>query len=88
MDEERRRNPRVQDKRPVTIQSSEETMKGEMENLTFGGAFISCEKPLAPDEIFDVSLHIQDGPKPLTTKAQVIWSESSGMGVRFLSGHN
>ena len=85
MDEERRRNPRVQDKRPVTIQSSEETMKGEIENLTFGGAFISCEKPLAPGDIFDMILHVQDRPEPLRTKAQVVRSEPTGMGVRFLS---
>ena len=88
MDEERRRNPRVQDKCPVTIKSSEATMKGKMEDLASGGAFITCEKPLAPGEIFDMTLHIQDRSKPLTTKAQVIWSESSGMGVRFLSGHD
>ena len=84
MKEERRRNPRVQDKWPVTIQSSDETMTGEMKDLASGGAFINCEKPLSPGEIFNISIHIQDRAKSLPAKAQVVWSSSSGMGVRFL----
>ena len=84
MKEERRRNPRVQDRWPVTIRSSEETMRGEMKDLASGGAFINCEKPLAPGEIFNISIHIQNRAESLTAKAQVVWSSLSGMGVRFL----
>jgi Tfp pilus assembly protein PilZ len=86
--EEKRRNPRVQDKWPVTIQASKKTMTCEMKDLTSGGAFLDCEKPLAPGEIFDMSIHIQDRVESLTAKAQVVWSSSRGMGVRFLSQHD
>jgi len=85
MDAERRRNSRVQVNYPVTLQSSEETMTGQMKNLSSGGAFIDCEKPLAPGEIFNLSIHMEDRGTSLATKAQVVWSISRGMGVRFLS---
>lgn len=86
--EERRRNPRVQVNWPVAMQAPEETITGEMKDLSSGGAFIDCEKPLAPSEIFDMSIHIQDREESLTAKAQVVWSSSRGMGVRFSLGRD
>ena len=86
--EERRRHSRAQVNLPVTVQSSEETTTGEMKNLSFGGAFIDCEKPLAPGETFDMSIHIQDRVESLMDKAQVVWSSPRGIGVRFLSEHD
>jgi len=84
MDEDKRRTSRIQVNYPVTIQTSEKTTRGEVKNLSSGGAYIDCEKPLAPGEIFDMSIHIQSRAVSPSTKAQVVWSSSQGMGVKFI----
>ena len=84
MDHDKRRTPRVQVNYPVTMQLSEETIRGEVKNLSSGGAYIDCEKPLASGEIFDMSIHMQDKAISPSTQAQVVWSSSHGMGVKFL----
>ena len=84
MDDDRRRTPRVQVNHPVTMQSTEKTTRGEVKNLSSGGAYINCEKPLAPGEIFDMSIHIEGRARAPSTKAQVVWASSHGMGVKFL----
>jgi len=84
MDDDKRRTSRVQVNYPVTMQTSEETTRGEVKNLSSGGAYIDCEKPLASGEIFDMSIHMQDKAISPSTQAQVVWSSSHGMGVKFL----
>lgn len=84
MDDDRRRTSRLEVNYPVTMQSSEGKTRGEVKNLSSGGAYIDCEKPLALGEIFDMSIHIRGKAKASSTKARVIWSRSHGMGVKFL----
>ena len=84
MDNDRRRTSRLEVNYPVTMQSSEGTMRGEVKNLSSGGAYIDCEKPLALGEIFDMSIHVLGKAKSSSTKARVVWSRSHGMGVKFL----
>ena len=84
MDDDRRRTSRVQANFPVTMQSSEKTILGEVKNFSSGGAFIDCAEPLEPGEIFDLSIDMLDRARSPSTKAQVVWTSSRGMGVKFL----
>ena len=88
MDDDQRRTSRLEVNYPATMRSSEGTTRGEVKNLSSGGAYLDCEKPLAPGEIFDMSIHIPGKAKPSSTKAQVVWSISHGMGVEFLHESN
>ena len=81
--EERRRYPRTQINWPVTIGTAEVAMVGETKNVSSGGVFICCEKPLAPNEIFNMSISIPERGSALVGKAEVIWTTRSGMGVMF-----
>jgi hypothetical protein len=84
MDDDRRRTSRVKANHPVTMQSSEKTIMGEVRDLSSGGAFIDCAEPFDPGEIFDLSIDIPDKARSPSTKAQVVWTSSRGMGVKFL----
>jgi hypothetical protein len=55
-----------------------------VKNLSSGGAYIDCKKPLAPGKILDMSIHVRGKAESSSTKAQVVWSSSHGMGVKFL----
>lgn len=91
-EEEKRKHPRVDINWPASIETSYGRMAGEVKNISLGGAFICCKKPLQLRKVFHMSMI---GPEndPLTVTAQVAWSNANmleekvvnrGMGVRFI----
>lgn len=84
LDSERRQYPRSVVNLPVTIQTSENTIfKGETRNISSGGAYIQCEKPPIQQQIFCVTIHMGVGTVSFTTMAELIWSTTNGIGIRF-----
>ena len=81
--EERRKYARSKKSWFITIETHEGSISGETENISSGGAFIRCEKPLAPNEIFDMVITLPDRGTSLKGRAEVIWSTQHGMGVTF-----
>jgi c-di-GMP-binding flagellar brake protein YcgR len=90
--EERRRQPRVNINWPVSIETFYGTIDAEVRNISLGGAFICCEKPLPLRKIFPLTMFGPDN-EPLKATAQVVWSNANvpnekvvnrGMGVRFI----
>jgi hypothetical protein len=68
---------------PVTIKTTQKTIKGKTRDVSPNGAFIYCEKPLPPNHIFCLSIHIYPETVSLTSMAETVWSTHNGMGVRF-----
>ena len=88
---ERRKYPRIPVRQAVSIKAAKGLRRGETEDISLGGAFISCEKPPRPNE--KVLLNYRDHSKKMQVIAQVAWtnheSEGSrdkpaGIGVKFL----
>ncbi len=71
--------------------TSQNTLVGQTSNFSGDGAFIFCQQPLEPEEIFDLSIRFPDGFF-MEVPAEVVWSRNPGpddkrpcgMGVRFL----
>ena len=53
---ERRLQPRVEVRWPVTMLTSEGSMQGETRDISMQGAFIFCDKPLPLSERFVLSV--------------------------------
>jgi len=90
--EERRQDPRVGLKLPVTMETVNGKMEAETLNVTQSGAFIICKNPLSVKEALSLSINLPKDDS-LTMNAQVIWSNKNvpeekvvnrGMGVRFV----
>jgi len=90
--EERRQQPRVNINWPVSIETSAGTIDGEVKNISVGGAFICCNKPLRLRQVFRLTMIGPDN-EPVKATAQVVWSNANvpsekvlnrGMGVRFI----
>jgi len=90
---EKRKHPRFDVNWPVSIETIYGTIEGEVKNISLGGAFISCSKPLRLKKIFSMTMMIPDN-EPLPVTAQVAWSNANmpadkvvnrGMGVRFIN---
>ena len=88
---ERRLQPRVEVKWPVTMLTSEGAIKGETKDISMQGAFIYCDNPLPIFERFVLS--VKAPAASMQVMAQVVWSSNSptykkdalaGMGVRFI----
>jgi hypothetical protein len=88
---ERRLQPRVEVKWPVTMLTSEGAIKGETKDISMQGAFIYCDKPLTLSERFVLS--VKAPAASMQVMAQVVWASNSssdrknepaGMGVRFI----
>ena len=63
---------------------------GELRNLSEGGLFIECERPLAHGTPIQLELEPSDGGKPISLSGTVVWSRElatldgpTGFGVRF-----
>jgi uncharacterized protein (TIGR02266 family) len=89
---ESRQHPRTHVNWPVSMDTPDGTVDAEVNNISLGGAFISCEKPLPVGHIFSLTLICPDN-EPITATAQVVWSNANmpeksvinrGMGVRFI----
>jgi len=88
---ERRLQPRVEVRWPVTLLTSEGAIQGETKDISMQGAFIYCDKPLALSERFVLS--VKAPAASMQVMAQVVWSNNSsanikmkpvGVGVRFI----
>jgi uncharacterized protein (TIGR02266 family) len=76
----------------VSIETPDGPIAAEIRNISLGGAFIRCKKPLPVGEV--LSLTIPDPDKePVIATAVVVWSNANlpeekvinrGMGVRFI----
>ncbi len=90
--EQKRIHPRADVNWPVSFETSDGTVVAELKNISLGGAFICCEKPLPIGEVFSLTMPGPDNT-PITATAVVVWSNANvpdekvinrGMGVRFI----
>jgi hypothetical protein len=91
--EEKRKHPRADVNWPVSIETTYGTIAGEVKNISLGGAFICCKKPLPIRKVFRMTM-IGPENEPVLATAQVAWSNANmpeekvvnrGMGVRFIN---
>ena len=89
---ESRQHPRTHVNWPISMETPEGTIEAEVQNISLGGAFIRCQKPLSVGHVFSLTMIGPDNA-PVTATAQVVWSNVNvpdekvihrGMGVRFL----
>jgi uncharacterized protein (TIGR02266 family) len=89
---ESREYPRVDIHWPVSMETPDGIIRAEVKNISVGGAFICCEKPLPIGEMFRLTMVAPD-KEPVIATAKVAWSNvnvpedkviNRGMGVRFI----
>ena len=89
---EGRQHPRTDIHWAVSMETSEGMVAGEVTNISLGGAFICCKKPLPLGEVFSLTMMGPDN-EPVGATAKVVWSNVNvpnekivhrGMGVRFI----
>ena len=90
--EEKRKQPRANINWPVSIEASDGTIDAKATDISLGGAFICCEKPLPLRQVFSLTMIGPDN-EPVKATAEVVWSNANvpsekvvnrGMGVRFI----
>ena len=93
MSADRRGYPRAELKWPVIMKTNEGSTEGVTLNITPGGCFISCRKPLRLNVVFDMAIKIPKSKSTIKARAEVVWSNiygpdddisPRGMGVRFV----
>ena len=89
---ERRMDQRFQIRWPIHLLAANGSKHGETEDISLGGAFIRCEKPLPPDERVLVTFDNPSGMAQFVL-ARVAWTnleslgtsdKPTGMGIQFL----
>lgn len=90
--EEKRQYARAGIVWPVSIETSQGIIRAKTKDLSLGGAFIVCQKPLPLKEQFRITIDVPD-KEPLTFTSEVVWSNINvpddkivirGMGIRFI----
>jgi Tfp pilus assembly protein PilZ len=90
--EEKRQHPRVAISWSAALEPPYESLKIQLKDISLGGAFVGCGKPLPPKEKIRLCLKIPD-QEELLLNAQVVWSNTNvpqekvinrGMGVQFV----
>jgi Tfp pilus assembly protein PilZ len=90
--EEKRRHPRMAVSWSAMLEPPYENLKVQLKDISVGGAFVICAKPLPPKEKIRLCIKIPD-QEELLLNGQVVWSNSNvpqekvinrGMGVQFI----
>jgi hypothetical protein len=69
----------------VTLETSDASIIGETKDISPTGAFIYCDSPPEPKQIFKLIISAPEMRSSLTAEARVVWSAPYGIGVRFHS---
>lgn len=89
---DKRQHPRVDVHWSVSMETPDGTIDAEIKNISLGGAFICCQKPLPVKQVFQLTMMGPDN-EPVPATAEVVWSNinvpdekviNRGMGVRFI----
>ena len=89
--EEKRKHPRVAVSWPARMETPEGSLKAQLKDISLGGAFVVCPKPLPLSEKFRIFIEPPE-QTPLELNAEVVWSNANvpedkivnrGMGIRF-----
>ena len=75
--EDHRAHPRANLRWPVSVQRGGEVTEGVTKDISEGGAYVCCAKPLGPNEVLDMVINAPD--KLLNVKAEVVWASMSGL---------
>lgn len=90
--QEKRRYPRAEVKWPVIVHEPQGPVDGVIRDVSFGGAFISCPKPLELSEAFGILINVPDVNRPMEIVAEIVRTSMQdsddeiapwGMGVQF-----
>ncbi len=90
--EKNRIHPRTDVNWDISIETPDGPVAAVLKNISLGGAFILCKKPLPAGEVFRLTIPDPDR-EPLTATAVVVWSNANlsdekvihrGMGIRFI----
>jgi len=71
--EDQRTHPRIEVSWPVQILTDQETIEGEVLNVSSTGLYIRCEKPLELNEIFRMVVK-PDNHEEVEIQGQIVWS--------------
>ena len=91
--EEKRKHPRVSVSWPARMETPEGSLKAQLKDISLGGAFVVCPKPLPLSEKFLIFIEPPE-QTPLELNAEVVWSNANvpedkiinrGMGIRFIN---
>jgi Tfp pilus assembly protein PilZ len=94
--EEKRQHPRVAISWAAMLEPPYEGLKIQLKDISIGGAFVVCGKPLPPKEKIRLCIKIPD-QEELLLNAQVVWSNTNvpqervinrGMGIQFVQNTN
>jgi uncharacterized protein (TIGR02266 family) len=89
---DKRQHPRMDINWSVSMETRDGRIDGEIKNISLGGAFICCKKPLPVGQVFPLTM-IGPNNEPVAAMAEVAWSNvnvpdekviNRGMGVRFI----
>ncbi len=94
--EEKRQHPRVAISWPIELEPPYENIKVQLKDISRGGAFIICQKPLPLNEKLRLCIKVPK-QEELLLNAEVVWSNTNvpqdkvihrGMGVKFAQNTN
>jgi uncharacterized protein (TIGR02266 family) len=90
--EKNRIHPRTDVNWEISIETPDGPIAAQVRNISLGGAFIRCMKPLSVGEVFRLTI-LDPDKEPVIATAVVVWSNANlpdekvinrGMGVRFI----
>jgi len=89
---EKRRHPRIAVSWEASIENSPSGASVQLRDISLGGAFVVCAKPLDLNDKFEIGIHLPEQER-LLLNAEVVWSNMNvpeekvvnrGMGIRFI----
>lgn len=80
---ESRKHPRSSCSIPTVIQGNNRKARGEIQNVSYGGVFISCSEELSRGQRVYLTIPLKKKQKLITRAGKIVWRNRNGLGIKF-----
>jgi hypothetical protein len=80
---ESRSHPRTPCSIPTVIQSNKRRVRGVIQNVSYGGVFISCAEELSKGQRVFLTIPLKKKQKLVNRAGEIVWSDKNGVGIKF-----
>jgi len=78
-----RKHPRTSCSIPTVIQSNSRKARGIIQNVSYGGVFISCSEKLSTGQRVFLTIPLKKKRKLITRAGEIVWRNQNGLGIKF-----
>ena len=68
---------------PTLVQAARRSVRGRIQNASYGGVFIYCSEALSRGQRVFLTIPLRKKRKIVTRAGEIVWADKNGIGIKF-----